>query len=100
MENRLRSLWILSAIVALVAGGCSDPQITTCRPLPEGCEVGSEGCSCTAGGACDAELACTRGRCEVVPEDPGTTSHASTANMDDTGELDLPDCMPPVYWRH
>ncbi|GEM_PF-5229751 len=42
------------------------------------CEVGSEGCSCTAGGTCDLGLECRLDQC--VAMDAGTTGSADTAS--------------------
>jgi hypothetical protein len=100
------SPWRISALIALLAGGCSDPEFPQCRPVPEGCEIGSEGCPCTHGGGCDPGLDCVHARCEATapasPASMSTTGDPDTtgpADMDTGGAPDLPDCKPPVYWR-
>jgi hypothetical protein len=63
--------------VALVAACGSDPA-----PAPStdatadagalSCELGSEGCSCMGGSACQPELLCIAGRCLLGEEPSGT----------------------------
>lgn len=98
MEPKFKSLWIvwiIGVVVVLMAGACVVSELPKCRPGPDECEIGSEGCSCTAGGACDAELACTRGLCEA----PDSTTNEASTTSTDTEPSDLPYCMEPVHWR-
>ena len=56
-----------------------------------GCTVGSEGCSCTAGGACDPYLSCLSGICAVTAT---WTSHECESSADFTATYDVTtDCV-------
>ncbi len=76
-------LWVVGAAYGCAAGGSADDK-------PEECAVGSEGCRCTTGGACDPGLSCLSNIC-VDPNGGSGGSGASGAGGNGTGGM---DCVP------
>ena len=94
-------LGVLAVVVIVGLAGCGGSKKAEC-------DVGSQGCDCTPGGACDDGLVCVDGTCEPDPGD--ATTDGSVDGVDDaadgTGEpvVDvvedgadvLPDFVPEV----
>lgn len=99
MVCRLTNLWIFGTLLALLAG-CTDPEFAACRPVPDGCERGSEGCPCMEAGTCDAELACIAGWCEQTREWTDKASTGDPETSTDATQADPPECETPVYWHY
>ncbi len=73
---------LVAAVVAAASGCGSDPA----------CHVGSEGCACTGGGACDLGLVCDGTLCVRPVQDTGTDLDALADTLPDAdalGEADV-----------
>lgn len=107
MRTLLSAQLVIVYVAVLFASGCGPST----GDADGGCSVGSEGCSCTTGGACDGFLLCIAGGCvdPTAPFDSGPPrdsgpSDASVADGGvDAGGVDAgPPCalatssLPPV----
>ena len=81
------------ALVCLLALACSKVNTADGETGPgqdsDRCPIGSDGCPCTTGGACDPGLDCVDEVCEAPePTDP----NAEIGPFDESTYGDLPDC--------
>lgn len=82
------------AAIGLVVGAIGGVLILTatfatpgCGGSSSSCAVGSEGCSCTAGGTCDTGLSCLSKRCVNAGATAGTSGGGSTGTAGTGGSV-------------
>ena len=68
MANRLRLVLALAPGLVLGIGCGGDSEVQNGRSDGGGCQIGAEGCACTAGGGCDDGLTCLSQKCVQLPD--------------------------------